>query len=91
MTAQLGQNGPINFKGTWRTSYVHNGLRVILMHCGPEKPQILLLDSQCSHEVVDLAACEENIHIMSLSPHCTNVLQPLDRTVFGPLNAHYIQ
>ena len=64
---------------------------VFLKHCGPERPQLLLLDSHSSHEVVDLlvAAREENIHIMALPPHCTHYLQPLDRTVFGSLNSHY--
>ena len=49
---------------------------VFLKHCVPERPQLLLLDSHGSHEVLDLllAAKDENIRIMALPPHCTHYL-----------------
>ncbi|XP_069110174.1 tigger transposable element-derived protein 6-like [Argopecten irradians] len=64
---------------------------VFLKNCGPERPQLLIMDSHSSHEVLSLLekAKQENIHIMALPPHCTHVLQPLDRTVFGPFNKAY--
>ena len=64
---------------------------VFVKNCGPERPQLLLLDSHGSHEVLELllAAKDENIHIMALPPHCTHYLQPLDRTVFGSFSSNY--
>ncbi|GFO22224.1 pogo transposable element with krab domain [Plakobranchus ocellatus] len=65
--------------------------KVFLKHCGPDRPQLLILDSHSSHDVIDLLerAAEENIHILALPPHTTHRLQPLDRSVFGPLKKHY--
>lgn len=65
--------------------------QVFLHFCGPQRPQILLLDSHRSHERIELleAARKENIHILALPPHTTHILQPLDRTIFGPLKKHY--
>ena len=64
---------------------------VFLAHCWPERPQLLLLDSHRSHEVLGLleAAYEENIIVFALPPHCTHMLQPLDRSVFGPFSKAY--
>lgn len=64
---------------------------VFLAHCGPERPQLLILDGHGSHETLGLLelAAEENIHILALPPHTTHFLQPLDRTVFGPFNKAY--
>ncbi|CAC5404099.1 SF1 [Mytilus coruscus] len=44
-----------------------------------------------SHEVLGLLeeACNENIIVFALPPHCTHMLQPLDRTVFGPFSKAY--
>jgi hypothetical protein len=36
-----------------------------------------------------MRAMDENIHILALPPHTTHQLQPLDRSVFGPLNRAY--
>ena len=59
---------------------------VFLQHCGPDRLQVLILDSHGSHEVVELLelARQENIHIMALPPHITHYLQLLDQVVFGP-------
>ncbi|GFS26110.1 tigger transposable element-derived protein 1 [Elysia marginata] len=48
--------------------------------------QVWLLDSQSSHEVVELLhlALKGNIHLVALPPHTTQELQPLDKVVFGP-------
>ncbi|CAC5399777.1 unnamed protein product [Mytilus coruscus] len=44
-----------------------------------------------SHEVLGVLedACKENIIVFALPPHCTHMLQPLDRTVFGPFSKAY--
>ncbi|WAR04799.1 hypothetical protein MAR_020660 [Mya arenaria] len=60
---------------------------VFLQFCGPERPQLLILDGHSSHETLGILmrAMEENIHILSLPPHTTHIPQPLDKTVFGPV------
>lgn len=64
---------------------------VFLKNCGPQRPQLLILDSHGSHEVVELLelAREENIHVLALPPHATHMLQPLDRVVFAPFKKSY--
>jgi len=64
---------------------------VFLAECGPERPQLLILDGHSSHETLAILemALHEKIHVLSLPPHTTHLLHPLDRTVFGPLNAAY--
>lgn len=64
---------------------------VFLMECGKERPQLLILDGHSSHESLSIIelAIQNNIHILSLPPHTTHALQPLDRCVFGPLNNAY--
>ncbi|XP_067291829.1 tigger transposable element-derived protein 1-like [Pseudorasbora parva] len=51
---------------------------------------LLLLDNHSSH--VSIAAvnfCRANgVVLLSFPPHCTHQLQPLDRTVYGPLKKH---
>ncbi|KAK3741119.1 hypothetical protein RRG08_042486 [Elysia crispata] len=64
---------------------------VFLKNCGPTRPQLLLMDSHSSHEVLELLelAQEENIHIFALPPHTTQILQPLDTNVFKPFKSLY--
>ncbi|XP_033755670.1 jerky protein homolog-like [Pecten maximus] len=64
---------------------------VFLENCGPERPQLLILDGHGSHETLGLLelAESEHIHILALPPHTTHFLQPLDRSVFGPFNKAY--
>ena len=64
---------------------------IFLKICGDARPQLLILDGHSSHETLAILelALQENIHILSLPPHTTHALQPLDRTVFGPLNMAY--
>ncbi|XP_043470932.1 uncharacterized protein LOC122504099 [Leptopilina heterotoma] len=53
-------------------------------------PVLLLLDNHESHlSISNLDFCKENgIVVLSFPPHTTNKLQPLDRSVFGPIK-HY--
>ena len=53
----------------------------------PEKKVLLLLDNHSSHiSVKAVNFCKENgIVLLSLPPHCSHKLPPLDRSVFGPL------
>ena len=59
-----------------------------LQHSVSSRPLLLLLDGHSSHfepETIRIAK-EENIIIFCLPPHTTHELQPLDCTLFGPLN-----
>lgn len=53
----------------------------------PEHPILLILGSHGSHvtdEIVDLATIY-NVKLLCLPPHITHKLQPLDVSIFGPL------
>ena len=65
--------------------------QVFLPHIGPKRPQLLILDSHGSHEVLGLLeeAVRENIIIVALPPHTSHQLQPLDKCVFGPFARAY--
>lgn len=55
-----------------------------------ERPVLLLLDNHGSHlsiEGLDFAK-KNGIIMLSFPPHCSHKLQPLDRTVFGPLKIY---
>ena len=53
----------------------------------PEKKVLLIMDNPISH--LSIAAtdfCKNNVIVMlTFPPHCSHKLQPLDRTVYGPL------
>ena len=55
------------------------------------RPLLLILDGHLSHtslKTVELAL-QENITILKLPPHCTDLLQPLDVACFSPLKVQY--
>lgn len=60
------------------------------VRCSKENPVLLILDNHCSH--VSLQAIEvcrnSGIHLLTLPPHTSHKLQPLDRCVFGPLKIY---
>ena len=64
---------------------------VFLKNCGDQRPLLLILDGHSSHESLAILECAlaNNLHILSLLPHITHSLQPLDRSVFGPFSAAY--
>lgn len=55
---------------------------------------ILVLDGHYSHtrnlELLEIARYT-GVHILSLLPHCTDTLQPLDRSFMFPLKTYYCQ
>lgn len=55
--------------------------------CSKEKPVLIVCDNHESHLSIDVIDfCKENgIVLLTFTPHCSHKLQPLDRTVFGPL------
>ena len=68
-------------------------LKHFVQHVKPsaENKVILVLDGHASHK--SLAAVEyarDNFVVMiSLPPHSTHHMQPLDKTIFGPLKTAY--
>ncbi|XP_072758706.1 uncharacterized protein [Anoplolepis gracilipes] len=56
-------------------------------NASPSHKVLLLIDDHLSHvNIRSLDFCKENgIVLLSFPPHCTHKLQPLDRSVYGPL------
>lgn len=71
----------------WMTSTVFHEWFVLFTKSVKERPILLLFDGHLSH--LDIKTIEEarsnNITILKFPPHTTDLLQPLDRAVFGPL------
>ncbi|KAK7095599.1 hypothetical protein V1264_004989 [Littorina saxatilis] len=61
------------------------------VNCSPDNKVLLILDNHESH--ISLAAInhcrEKGVVLLSLPPHCTHRMQPLDVGVFGPLKTEY--
>ena len=55
------------------------------------RPLLLLLDGHSSHYQLSLVqkAAENGVIIFCLPPHTTHLIQPLDKTVFGPLKIYW--
>ncbi|CAK9291938.1 unnamed protein product [Gordionus sp. m RMFG-2023] len=62
-------------------------------HAKPAKDRkvLIILDNHISHQSIKAIdfCLEEGIILLTLPPHCTHKLQPLDKTVFGPLKRYY--
>ena len=92
------KSGPVGAKYTYQEKgWMENSLGkewfdgVFLEHCGTKRPQLLILDSHSSHETLDIiqSAKENNVTLFALPPHTTQWLNPLDKTLFGPLSKEY--
>ena len=60
-------------------------------HCTVDDPILLILDNHSSHislKVVEICK-NAGIVLLTLPPHTSHKLQPLDRSVYGPLKAYY--
>ena len=59
-----------------------------------EDPVILVLDGHYSHTrnlpLLELAR-DSGVHIVSLPPHCSHKMQPLDRAFMSPFKTYYAQ
>lgn len=69
----------------WMKHFVHH------TKCSVEHPVLLVLDNHESHVSVaclDLAK-QNGVTMLTFPPHCSHKLQPLDRSVFGPLKKYY--
>lgn len=58
--------------------------------CSKDRPVLLILDNHESHlSVKGIDLCKENgVVLLSLPPHCTHKMQPLDVSVYGPLKKY---
>lgn len=90
--APVGSMGDANKSGWMKEEhfikfiqhFVHNA------RCSKERPTLLLLDNHDSHlSIAALDICKENgVTVLSFPPHCSHKLQPLDRSVYGPLKKY---
>lgn len=64
-----------------------------IKHARPsaEYPVLLLMDNHESHISLDIIkmAKKHNVQLLTLPPHTSHKLQPLDKSVYGPLKRHY--
>lgn len=61
-------------------------------HASESDPVLLLVDGHSSHTknlAVTTKARKNNVTILSLPPHCSNKLQPLDVSFMAPFKANY--
>ena len=60
-------------------------------HPSKDHPLLLIMDNHKTHISIELMdkAKESNVVLLTLPPHCSHKLQPLDRSVFGPLKKFY--
>lgn len=73
----------------WMTSTVFHEWFILFTQLVKERPILLLFDGHLSHLDIKTieAARAVNITILKFPPHTTDLLQPLDRGVFGPLKS----
>ena len=87
-----GQN---DLKGTmyavsengWIDGNIFHGWLVKFTQCVKKRPLLLIVDGYVSHVSTNVIkiAMDENITLLKLPPHTTDLLQPLDVTCFAPL------
>ena len=93
MERHLKAKGGANPSGWMAEVHFLDFLKHFVEHvrCTHEKPCLLLPDNQESHLCIkglDFAK-ENGIVVLSFPPHCTNRLQPLDRSIYGPFKKYF--
>ncbi|XP_047026166.1 MFS-type transporter clz9-like [Helicoverpa zea] len=92
--APVGSIGKAHPSGWIQTNLFTQWFQHFLDYVKPTvaSPVLLILDGHYSHtkniELIDLAR-QHYVTILSLPPHCTHKVQPLDRTFMGPLKCSY--
>ncbi|XP_074039970.1 uncharacterized protein [Leptinotarsa decemlineata] len=91
--APPGTLGLANPSGWMTVELFVQVLEHFIEHSGSSKenPSLLIYDNHKSHisvEVVNLAR-NNGVSILTLPPHSSNKMQPLDLAVFGPFKAYY--
>ena len=91
--APHGSVGAANKSGWMNNESFVSYLRRFIKYtnCSKNNKVLLIMDNHDTHvtlKVVDLAR-GSSIVILTLQPHCSPKLQPLDRAVFGPFKRFY--
>ena len=91
--APPGSKGVAHPSG-WMNAYLFEEfMRHFVSHvnCSVTSPVLLLLDNHDSHvSLPSITFAKENgVVMLTFPPHCSHKLQPLDRTVYGPLKKYY--
>jgi len=87
-----GSIGDANPTGWMTEKHFVKFTKHFVYHARPskERPVLLLLDNHISHLCIEaLDYLKQNfVTVLSFPPHCSHKLQPLDRTVYGPLKKY---
>lgn len=87
-----GSIGGANPSGWMKSDHFVEFLKHFIKHtrCSKETPVMLLLDNHDSHLSIEgLDYCKSNgVTVLSFPPHCSHKLQPLDKSVYGPLKKY---
>jgi hypothetical protein len=91
--APLGSAGSANKSG-WMTNVDFvQFMNHFISHVRPSKSNkvALFLDNHSSHLSIDVLnlAKDNGILMITFPPHCSHKLQPLDRSVFGPMKGYF--
>lgn len=78
----------------WMTSDLFSSvMQHFIKHTNSTKdnPTLIICDNHESHMGIKVleSAKENGVILLTLPPHCSHKMQPLDLTVFGPLKAYY--
>lgn len=91
--APVGSIGLVSDSGFINTDLFIEYLRHFKKNVQPTKdnPVLLILDNHSSHlSLVAVNYCRDNgIHLLTLPPHSSHKMQPLDRGFFGPLKIKF--
>ncbi|KAJ8909546.1 hypothetical protein NQ315_012740, partial [Exocentrus adspersus] len=73
--------------------YSYNGSKHFITHTKPSAhaPVLFIMDNHESHvslQIIELAR-ENHVKLLTLPPHTSHKLQPLDKSVYGPLKKYY--
>lgn len=92
--APNGSTGTAN-KSAWMTvdifSEKYLPFFITQTRCTPQNPVLLILDNHCSHVSLEAvgAAKDAGVVLLTIPPHTSHRLQPLDRTIFGPMKQYF--
>lgn len=89
----VGSIGAANKSGWMQSAEFLQFIKHFAKHTNvsKENPKLLLLDNHNSHvNLPVINFCRENgIVLLTFPPHCSHKLQPLDRSVYGPLKTYF--
>lgn len=91
--APPGSVGAANPSGWSNEAIFYKFIEHFLSHAQPSlaKPHLLIYDNHESHISLNVInkAKESGLYLLTIPPHTSHKLQPLDRSVFGPFKNYY--